>query len=598
LYQELRNAAKVVAQLEEYNLWSLIEQSIDKSKLITTKKIEILSVYVHGYALECPDGKLIRYHSYGVGYVMCGPASRCQCIQQQVAQKVAQTKSKYSEDIKNQIAEKRANTNIEKYGVANLFEDSERIQDSVHKKYGVHNVNHLAEVRDKIKQTNINRYGGNAPIASVEVKEKMKQTSQQKYGTDYPTQSPQIKYQQQQTMIDRYGAPFPIQNAEIAARTRLTNMSRYGFDNAAKHDVVKEKIRKATRSAYLENLVARLDPFNIRPVGAFDRVSDHKDWVCDVCQTTFEGTAWNGRVPRCPTCFPASVSGPQKEIIDYVTNLVGLDNIVVNDRKLLENRDDRRRSLEIDILMPQYNLGIEYCGLKYHTEISGGKTINYHHNKFNMCKERGIQLITVWSDEWYGRRALLKSMIATRLGLGNKIHARQLIGQKINPKEARTFFETNHIQGYVGSKHNYGLFDVDNNLLMCLSVSKPRYSKNYDFEITRLASQMHTVVVGGASKLFNMMCKDLNPQSVISYCDLRYGTGKVYSQLGFLPLGLPTIGYEYIEMSKPNKRYNRLACQKHMLGDTNGLGAKEYLHSIGFERVYDCGQQKFVWLRP
>ena len=41
-------------------------------------------------------------------------------------------------------------------------------------------------------------------------------------------------------------------------------------------------------------------------------------------------------------------------------------------------------------------------------------------------------------------------------------------------------------------------------------------------------------VVGGASKLFKQFITDDDPESIISYCDLRYFTGELYTNLGFI----------------------------------------------------------------
>ena len=130
---------------------------------------------------------------------------------------------------------------------------------------------------------------------------------------------------------------------------------------------------------------------------------------------------------------------------------------------------------------------------------------------------------------------------------------------------------------------------------MCLATSLPRFSKQYSIEITRLASIQNTVVIGGAGRLFAYMLKLKKPKSVVSYCDLRYGTGNVYDQLGFSKIGKPTIGYEYVDLTNNNVRKNRLHYQKHKLPNFSGQSTKCYLASNGLERLYNCGHQKYVF---
>lgn len=71
--------------------------------------------------------------------------------------------------------------------------------------------------------------------------------------------------------------------------------------------------------------------------------------------------------------------------------------IIRNSRKVIPPK-------EIDFYIPELNLGIEYNGdywhsnevIKFNHNISGEK---YHRNKFNLCKEKGINLLFVWSED-------------------------------------------------------------------------------------------------------------------------------------------------------------------------------------------------------
>jgi len=562
--------------------------------LLTNKDIEKLYVFVNGYHDLCPSGNKISFVGYAVGYRLCGPANVCQCTRDAVATGISITKSCYDQSTKNNIKSKRQATNLDRYGIDNVFKDVDKIKQSMIDKYGVENANKLPEIRQKIAKTNIDRYGGVSPMASPDVKDKMISTNNERYGTDYALQSIDIQKKIQKTMIDNYGAISPIHNQDIKNKIKETNIERYGVDNPAQHIDVKLKIRESSRTTFLDNLTERLKPHGIMPLGIFDKVENHQSWLCENCSTQITGKAHNGKIPRCYTCFPESISGPQQSIANFLIELVGHDAVVQNDRKLLEDVTDRRRSKEVDILLRDYKIGIEYCGLRWHTEFSGGRGRNSHYDKTYLCQNLGIQLITIYSDEWVEKSTLLKSMIRVRLGLGAKYHARKLSTGIVTYITAKLFFETNHIQGHVNSSDYFGLFDGDK-LIMCLSTSVPRYNKQYSLEITRLASVQNTIVVGGASKLFKYMLSIKNPKSVISYCDLRYGTGAVYTHLGFVKTGNPTIGYEYVEVNCANIRYNRLHYQKHKLGNTNNLSERDYLASIGFERVYDCGHQKYIW---
>lgn len=470
------------------------------------------------------------------------------------------------------------------------------VKSAVKKKYGVDNVNKLPIIRDKIKKTNYERYGGPSPSSSTAVKSKTRETVLKKYGVDHVLQDPTVIEKIKQTMIKKYGSSIPIHNDSIKEKIKNTNISKYGVANPSQNSQIKDKIRQSTTSAFYKNLIKRLEPHHITPLGEFNSVWNHQHWKCHICLNEFIGSANNGRIPKCLKCFPNYISFPQKEIGDFVAGLVNSENVIYNDRITLANEYDKRCSKEIDILINSHSLAIEYCGLRWHTELTGNKDRLYHYNKYQQCKNAKTQLITIWSDEWETNRSLVKSMIKSRLGLSHRLYARDLQIHEINFKDAENFFELSHINGHISSSKYYGLFDNDI-LYMCMAISPSRYNRHYDIEITRMATKQGYTIVGGASRLFSAMINEINPQSVITYCDLRWGTGKVYDHMGFSLLGKPTIGYQYVDINKPRERFDRRHFQKHKLSNTNGLSERDYLASCGFERLWDCGHQKYIWIK-
>ena len=49
---------------------------------------------------------------------------------------------------------------------------------------------------------------------------------------------------------------------------------------------------------------------------------------------------------------------------------------------------------------------------------------------------------------------------------------------------------------------------------------KPRYNKNYEYELIRYAASKH--VIGGASKLLKYFERNYKPKSIITYADRRF----------------------------------------------------------------------------
>jgi hypothetical protein len=66
---------------------------------------------------------------------------------------------------------------------------------------------------------------------------------------------------------------------------------------------------------------------------------------------------------------------------------------------VLENTRNVIPPYELDIFIPEKNLAIEYCGLYWHSDIKG-KSKDYHLNKYTMCMDKGVRLLTVFEDEY------------------------------------------------------------------------------------------------------------------------------------------------------------------------------------------------------
>src|SRR5690606_27715671 len=202
---------------------------------------------------------------------------------------------------------------------------------------------------------------------------------------------------------------------------------------------------------------------------------------------------------------------------------------------------------------------IEFDGLYYHS-VEMGRFKNYHRFKTEMAKEKDIDLIHVFEDEWIHKQEIVKSVIRNKLGIiGNKVFARKCTVKEVPTKEARTFIDSYHLYGYKAAKVKLGLY-LDDELIQVMTFSTGNHSRKQNgWEIDRFATKFDYQVVGGASKLFNHFIKNHNPEEVISYADLRYGEGNVYKQLGFELLGNTQPSYYYV---KGTKRIHRYALRK------------------------------------
>jgi Zn finger protein HypA/HybF involved in hydrogenase expression len=291
---------------------------------------------------------------------------------------------------------------------------------------------------------------------------------------------------------------------------------------------------------------------------------------------------------RCPGCF-SSFSLYEVEIRDWLKS-IGVENVVNNNRFTFKNK-----KYELDIYLPDYNFGIEFDGLYWHSDQFKDK--NYHRDKTEFFHDAfNINIIHIFENEWVEKKDIVKSIIKSKLNKINNIHyARKCKIRELKNDVYRDFLLNNHIQGYKSATHRFGLFE-NNTLLMVMSFSKPRFDHNYDFENIRTCSKLNTVVVGGFSKLLKHFLSIEKTMSIVSYIDLRYFLGDAYIKSGF----------EFVRKTNPNYfyflhnsfvLYTRHRFQKHKLNymlQKYDVKLTEYENMVNndYLRIFDCGNLK------
>ncbi len=288
----------------------------------------------------------------------------------------------------------------------------------------------------------------------------------------------------------------------------------------------------------------------------------------------------------CRICNPGtSISKAERTIVDYINSIYD-GWIETSDRSILEGQ-------ELDIVLPDLGIAIEYNGNRWHSEDFKDKT--YHIDKTNLVEAFGYQLIHINETEWMTKADIVKSRLKSLLNKNNRIHARKTVLKEIHwPAQ---FLEQNHIQGAGSvSKHNYGLFS-ENELVAVMTFSKPRFNYNYEYELIRYCSKLNYTVTGGASKLLKHFTNTVLPKSIVSYSDKRWSTGKLYKTLGFSFKHTSAPNYRYYKYKTSLSRYQ---CQKHLLPALvpefydPKLSESQIMRNAGYYKVYDCGSD--VWV--
>ena len=219
------------------------------------------------------------------------------------------------------------------------------------------------------------------------------------------------------------------------------------------------------------------------------------------------------------------------------------------------------------------------------------KSAYYHKQKSDLAKKYGYFCLHVF--DWDDTGKLIK-LLQRRKTIG----ARECELRIVSKEAAKDFINEYHLQNYVRDTVRLGLFYNDT-LVSIMTFGKPRYNKNYEYELIRYCSMLN--ILGGGEKLFTHFVQNYKPNSIISYCDEAKFSGTVYPKLGFYRLGT-TI--------RPSKHWYNYKTKQHItdsllrqrgfdqLFKTNygkGISNDALMLEAGFVEVYDCGQASYAW---
>ena len=220
-----------------------------------------------------------------------------------------------------------------------------------------------------------------------------------------------------------------------------------------------------------------------------------------------------------------------------------------------------------------------------------GLAPDYHKNKTAIATSNGYRVIHIWDWDDIDKTIQLFSP-------KTKIYARNCELKQVTKTEYREFASKYHLQGPTkGFSLCLGLYYNDV-LVEIMSWGKPRFNKNYEYELLRLCSHSDYRIVGGAEKLFKHSIDILHPANIISYCDLSKFSGEVYHRLGM----------ELLRINSPQEVWSQgkervLSTTLRQLGydklfDSNygkGTSNEQLMIEHGWLPVYDCGQAVFVY---
>ena len=457
------------------------------------------------------------------------------------------SKSKVTKEEQEKINDKRKQTNLKKFGVENPWQSKDiqnKIKQECKEKYGVEYHNQRQDVKNKISQSTFNHYGGYKILQTEYGQILFKNTCQKKYGYSNPGQSPKIKEKINNTFMKKYGC-HPTKLQCVKNKAKNTNLIKYGDEN-------------------YNNL----------------------EQISKTCQERYN-VKWSCQLPQC-----INKSNSISKINQIFANMLSKNNIKYEREYPL---DDKKYDFKIGNILVEINPTYTHnstigCGFNGHYE--NPLDTNYHQQKSLLAQENGYFCIHIFDwDDW--------NKIINRFLSKQKIYARQCELKEIkNKKELNEFLNNYHLQNTCrAQKIKLGLY-YDNKLIEVMTFGKPRYNKNYEWELLRLCTHKDYNVVGGSERLFKHFINNYNPSNIISYCDYSKFSGEVYER----------IGMKFKELTNPNcnwskgkqKITNNLLMQRgadQLIGTDDGKGTsnKDIMIRENWKEVYDCGQKVFIW---
>ena len=263
-----------------------------------------------------------------------------------------------------------------------------------------------------------------------------------------------------------------------------------------------------------------------------------------------------------------NVSNGEDSLAEF---LEGYATVVRNTRKFV-------KPYEVDILLPNNRLAVEYCGHYWHSDRFKRFHDAYkHRNKLLACRRVGVNLITLFENEWLERRPSVENFLT------NKIFRSPIPLNRV---------EVNTIEG-IALINEYGLLPATNNQTL-VGIHHPATVEALEFMVTGTTVNIIQYVPRfKASKenlemMLDKLVETTKARTIEVIIDLRWFTGNLWRKCGFsLIEEIPPSAYYVKSMKRLDPRsIDPLTFDGYSLSQTLG----ENMKRLRWAKVYDCGK--------
>jgi len=400
--------------------------------------------------------------------------------------------------------------------------------------------------------------------------------------------NPEEKAKRAETLLSRYGVDNPAKVKEFIEKAQETSLNRYGVKQAAKLDFVKDKAKKTNMIRYgaptkkQTHLLAQIDNYQ-NPSWLIEQNTNLKKSIIEISNDIgVSPTAIGSNFKKHNIVVKQYYQSiAERELCDYISKFLPIETKVKN----------IIYPYELDIFIPNKNIAIEYNGLYWHSDANQRTDKWYHKMKYDLCKDKGIRLITIFENEWADNKYLIENKLLSILNLSNdeRVFARKTNIITVSSETKGKFFNTHHIQGNGPSSINYGAY-INDKLVAVMGFIK---HQDY-FIINRYATACN--VIGGFTKLLKHFERKYNFPKIITFADLRWSEGRLYLDNGFVIDCVLDPDYYWIRGKKLWHKFNwRHGSGLSKLKNYDPLlSESENMHNHGYNKIYDCGKIRFV----
>lgn len=376
----------------------------------------------------------------------------------------------------------------------------------------------------------------------------------------------------QKTILERYGVKHPSQSSALSQKARLIMKEKYGVEYTAQSDILRAKMQQTMLKRYGKKHYVETKSFQAKS--------------STTCKEK-HGVDWPCQYPQCIKSLEEAIghSKPEQEFAD-----------ILDKKNIQYEREFPIRGFKYDFKIDNFLFEINPSGTH---NVNFGlfghepKKKSYHYTKYSVAKEYNFHCVHIF--DWDDKEKIIRLFLEKK----ERIFARDCIVKNVSVEEANRFLTDNHLQGYARDDIRIGLYKKNTCLLVAIiTFAKPRYNKNFQYELVRLCTIKN--VVGGVQKIFKHFVDQYCPKSIVSYCDLAKFDGNIYSGLGFKVMNKPKPSKHWVNLKTNQHITDNLLRQKgfDQLFKTNygkGTSNEKLMLENDFVEVYDCGQLTFIW---